>query len=428
MHQSAWQKEILRISVVTGLGLSLGWSVGYPLIGLMAGLLISLSMLLRAMSALYRWSYRQGPPPQDSGLVGYSVDKLRRREKNLKGKLAQQAKQLRRYNQGIESLHDGVVIIDQDGHISGFNGSAARLLGLRPEDAGQPVTNLIRVPRFTRYFNNGDYSEALQFDVTQRTTISLQVQITQFGLDQKVMLIKDITERKRVETMRQNFIADVSHELRTPLTVINGYLEMLEDMDLPAPVKRATSQMNNQGLRMKDLVNDLIQLSKLESAATDDMGDWFDLSRLGHSVVDQVRSLAGDRIRFHSPVTCEIQGFAEEMNSVLTNLLTNAVKYGGDGTIDFAIESFGDSVKVSVRDHGPGIPPEHIGHLTERFYRVDDSRESSVGGSGLGLAIVKHALEHHDTALDIESTLGKGSTFSFIISPERSRLKISASA
>merc|ERR1712000_747187 len=275
---------------------------------------------------------------------------------------------------------------------------------------------------------NGDYSKALQFDVTQRTTISLQVQITQFGLDQKVMLIKDITERKRVETMRQNFIADVSHELRTPLTVINGYLEMLEDMDLPAPVKRATSQMNNQGLPMKDLVNDLIQLSKLESAATDDMGDWFDLSRLGHSVVDQVRSLAGDRIRFHSPVTCEIQGFAEEMNSVLTNLLTNAVKYGGDGTIDFAIESFGDSVKVSVRDHGPGIPPEHIGHLTERFYRVDDSRESSVGGSGLGLAIVKHALEHHDTALDIESTLGKGSTFSFIISPERSRLKISASA
>lgn len=421
MHQIAWQREILRIVVVITLGLALGWSLGFAQWGLIAGLSAALIMTFRSMASLFRWSYRQGPPPQDSGLVGYSVDKLIRREKNLKNKLSQQAKQLQRYNQGIESLHDGVVIIDQNGHITNFNGAATRLLNLRKADNGQHITNLIRAPRFTRYFNKGNYANALQFDVNHRKRYSLQVQITQFGLDQKVMLVKDITERKRVETMRQNFIADVSHELRTPLTVINGYLEMFSDMELPPALNKAVMQMNSQGQRMKSLVNDLIQLSKLESANTDDTGDWFSLTRTGYSAVDQIHALAGDRVQYHCDDMIEVQGFADEMTSVLTNLLTNAVKYGGDGPIELRIQPFQGGVKVSVRDYGPGIPPEHISRLTERFYRVDDSRESTVGGSGLGLAIVKHALEHHDTLLDIESTLGKGSTFSFVIPAQRCR-------
>jgi len=422
VQQIAWQREILRILIVTGLGLALGWSSGYPLWGLIAGLAATLIMMLRSMSALYRWSYRQGPPPQDSGLVGYSVDKLIRREKNLKGKLAQQAMQLQRYNQGIESLHDGVVIIDREGYITNFNGAAARLLNLRKADSGQHITNLIRIPRFTRYFNKADYSSSLQFEVNHRKRFSLQVQLTEFGVDQKVMLVKDITERKRVETMRQNFIADVSHELRTPLTVINGYLEMLEDMELPPVLHKAVSQMNSQGQRMKSLVNDLIQLSRLESANTEQLGDWFDLQQLGHSVVDQLHTLSGGRISYLCDTRIEVQGFADEMNSVLTNLLSNAVKYAAEGPIEFSIRPLYDGVKVSIRDQGPGIPPEHISRLTERFYRVDDSRESGVGGSGLGLAIVKHALEHHDTVLDIESTLGKGSTFSFVIPASRCRV------
>lgn len=422
MQQVAWQREFFRILIVVGLGVALGWSAGYAAWGLIIGLLTAQVMAFRAMAGLYRWSYRQGPPPQDSGLIGYSVDKLIRREKNLKNKLAQQAAQLQRYNQGIESLHDGVVIIGQEGYITNFNGSALRLLGLRREDSGQHITNLIRNPRFTRYFNEGDYSSSLQFDVKHRKAFSLQIQITQFGLDQKVMLVKDITERRRVETMRQNFIADVSHELRTPLTVINGYLEMLGDMELPPALHKAISQMNGQGLRMKSLVNDLIELSRLESANSEQLGEWFNLQQLGYSVVDQLQAYSANRIVFKCTQQIEIRGFSDEMGSVLTNLLTNAIKYGGEDTIEFTIRCGFDGVKVSICDQGPGIPAEHISRLTERFYRVDDSRESTVGGSGLGLAIVKHALEHHDTVLDIESTPGKGSTFSFIISSERSRV------
>lgn len=420
MHQSAWQGELTKVGVVTTLGLAAGWTIDQPLYGLLAGLIVAQIISIRTMDALFRWSYRQGPAPQDSGLIGYSVDKLIRREKHLKSKLAQQAKQLRRYNQGIESLHDGVVIIDKEGYITNFNGAAAQLLSLRKEDMGQHIKNLIRTPTFIKYFDKGKYKDSLQFDTNHVKQLSLQVQITQFGIDQKVMLIRDVTERKRVETMRQNFIADVSHELRTPLTVINGYLEMLTDMELPGSLNKAVGQMNSQGQRMKSLVNDLIQLSKLESAHSERSGEDINLLSLGHSVVDQLQEYGEADIFYQCDDEIHITGFSDELSSVLSNLITNAVKYGGGSDVHFAIaKQDNGAVKVSVRDGGQGIPPEHIARLTERFYRVDDSRESTVGGSGLGLAIVKHALEHHDTVLDIESVLGKGSTFSFVIPKER---------
>ncbi len=421
MQQGIWQRELLRVAVPVGLGLAAGWSVGYPLPGLVVGMTVAHAMSLRAMANLYRWSHRFGPPPQDSGLVGYSVDRIVRREKNLRTKLSQQARQLRRYNEGIESLHDGVLVIDADGYITNFNSAATRLLGLREEDQGQHVKNLLRSPRFTKFFDHGDYSKALQFDFQNIRPQTLMVQITQFGVDQKVLLVRDVTERKRVETMRQNFIADVSHELRTPLTVINGYLEMLQDMELPASLNKAVHQMSGQGERMQSLVNDLIELSRLESANSDNTGEYFNIRRLASSVVDQLQSYASNPVKLSCEHDVEVLGFEEELRTVLSNLLTNAYKYGGDGEVELRLSSAGQGLRISVSDQGPGIAPEHINRLTERFYRVDDSRESTVGGSGLGLAIVKHALEHHDAQLEIDSRLGQGSTFSFVLPPERVR-------
>ncbi|ASP38020.1 phosphate regulon sensor histidine kinase PhoR [Bacterioplanes sanyensis] len=419
MQQGIWQRELLRVAVPVGLGLAAGWSVDYPLPGLLVGMAAAHAMSLRAMANLYRWSHRFGSPPQDSGLVGYSVDRIVRREKNLRSKLSQQARQLRRYNEGLESLQDGVLIIDAEGYITNFNSAAVRLLGLRNEDLGQHVKNLLRTPKFTKYFDRGDYSKAQQFDFNHVRPQTLMVQITQFGVDQKVMLVRDVTERKRVETMRQNFIADVSHELRTPLTVINGYLEMLQDMELPASLNKALGQMSSQGERMQSLVNDLIELSRLESANSDSAGDYFNLQHLAHSVIDQLQSYDHNTVSLQCEVDVEVQGFVDEMRTVLSNLLTNAYKYGGDGEVQLTIENAAHGVRVSVSDQGDGIAAEHLTRLTERFYRVDDSRESSVGGSGLGLAITKHALEHHGAQLEIESEIGKGSTFSFVIPAER---------
>jgi two-component system phosphate regulon sensor histidine kinase PhoR len=413
LYQDALQRELFRVGIIVLAGVAAGWSVGYSLYGLLIGLAISHVISIRQASSIFKWSYRQGPAPQDSGLIGYSADRIIRREKTLKDRLLNQAKMLQRYNQGIEALKDGVVVLDSAGHITTFNSAATRMLYLRKDDSGQHITHLIRVPQFVRYFRSNDFGEPLQFDLRN---VSLQVQITEFGIDQKIMLVRDVTERKRVETMRQDFIADVSHELRTPLTVINGYLEMLSDMDTPPPLTKALNQMGSQASRMTNLVNDLIQLSKLESASRERDGMAFDLTALCHQVAGEMKGYSGDAVvSINTDRSLIIDGFKEEMHSALTNLVTNAIKYGDGKQVDIAIASNDRGIEVAVTDQGPGIPPEHLSRVTERFYRVDESRESTVGGSGLGLSIVKHALEHHDAELKIESTQGQGSTFSFVV-------------
>ncbi|MDF1763745.1 MAG: phosphate regulon sensor histidine kinase PhoR [Oleibacter sp.] len=430
MHQGALQREILRVAVIVGAGLAAGWSIEYPLYGLLVGLVISQIFSIKNADTLFRWSYRSGPAPHDSGLVGYAADRIQRRENQLKGRIVQQATQIQRINQGIESLVDGVVILNNEGYIANFNAAAIKMLRLQKGDRGQHIKNFIRVPQFVRYFDAADFTEPLQFELRH---LSLQIQLTESGTDQKIVLIRDVTERKRVETMRQNFIADVSHELRTPLTVINGYLEMLSEAELPSAVQKAIGHMDSQSRRMTAIVNDLIELSKLESASSERGGQWFDIAHMCNEVIDSLQNFqyskadSGDasdkqnHIRLQSTNNAEVEGFPDEMRSVLTNLITNALKYGQDSEVIVELTFSLKGLRVSVKDKGIGIPQDHISRITERFYRVDESRESDIGGSGLGLAIVKHALEHHDSALIIESTVGVGSTFSFVIPAFRAR-------
>ncbi len=438
MQQIAWQREFLRIVFIVTLATAAGMSFEQPFWGALVGLAVSHILMLRRLNELFRWSNNQGLAPQDSGLVGYCADVLIRRERTLNKKIKKQGKQLKRIAEGIESLQDGVLIVDQMGYMNAFNRASCHLLGLRVDtDKGQHITNLIRAPRFVKYFNKGDYSEVIELESPYRVNLIVQIQVTQFGTDQKVIIVRDVTERQRVEQMRQNFIGDVSHELRTPLTVINGYLEMLNDADMNPGITRAVRQMTEQTDRMKSLVNDLLHLSKLESNNAGIGNDWFEFQPLCAVSVDQLRaytpvSLTGEKfpqaeIHCDCASNIEILGFADEISSVLSNLITNAVKYGGKegqaAQVGISIKTSALGLEVAISDKGDGIAANHLTRLTERFYRVDESRESTIGGSGLGLAIVRHALEHHDAQLKIESTLGKGSRFSFIIPAERIRIK-----
>ncbi len=438
MQQIAWQREFLRIVIIVALATAAGMSFEKPFWGALVGLLVSQVLMLRRLNGLFIWSNNRGPAPQDSGLVGYSADILIRRERDLNKKITKQDKQLKRIAEGIESLQDGVLIVDQIGYMTAFNRASCHLLGLRVDtDKGQHITNLIRAPRFVKYFDKGDYSDVIELESPHRTNLIVQIQVTQFGIDQKVLIVRDVTERQRVEQMRQNFIGDVSHELRTPLTVINGYLEMLADADMNPGIARAVRQMSEQADRMKSLVNDLLHLSKLESNNAGIGYDWFEFQPLCAVSVDQLRaytptSLTGEKFpqaKIHCDCLSDIEilGFDDELSSVLTNLITNAVKYGckeGQAAeVNIAIQLNNQGLEIAISDKGDGIAPNHLAHLTERFYRVDESRESTVGGSGLGLAIVRHALEHHDAQLKIESTLGRGSRFSFVIPSERIRQK-----
>jgi two-component system phosphate regulon sensor histidine kinase PhoR len=221
--------------------------------------------------------------------------------------------------------------------------------------------------------------------------------------------------------MRQDFIANVSHELRTPLTVISGYLETLADNNnLGVTWQKPLQQMQQQAQRMSLLINDLLMLSKLETTEVGHNQKLIALEPLLQSIRNEAVALSGDKmqdITLSGEGNIQLLGNDKELHSAFSNLVINAVKYTPtNGKIAMRFWRDKQNCYFSVSDNGPGIENKHIPRLTERFYRVDASRNSSTGGTGLGLAIVKHVLMRHDAELKISSEVGKGSVFTCVFS------------
>jgi len=234
-----------------------------------------------------------------------------------------------------------------------------------------------------------------------------------------LLTFRDVSQARRIERMRSDFVANASHELRTPLASLRGFIETLQGPaknDLKAH-ERFLAIMHEQATRMSRLVDDLLSLSRLElrsNLAPDQTVDLVPL--LGH-VRDSLQPLAGDlgvEVALHlpdRPVT--VNGDRDELVQVFENLIENACKYGQEGKrVDVVLTGGGEApVELSVTDYGPGIPPEHVPRITERFYRVNVEASRSRKGTGLGLAIVKHILTRHKARLVVKSELGKGTVF-----------------
>ena len=411
------RRLLLLVSVCLLLGLITGEYAWALVIGLAGYLGWHLQQLLR----LHKWlRTRQGDeaPPDGYGLWGEVFDSiyhLQRRDQKVRGRL--QAV-IDRVQESTAALKDAVIMLDRDGNLEWWNIAAEKLLGLKtPQDSGQQITNLVRDPRFIEYFENHNYNEPLELPSPVSDRLRLQFHITQYGNREHLMLVRDITRLFQLEQMRKDFVANVSHELRTPLTVISGYLETLLDNveDVNPRWLRALQQMQQQGGRMQNLLNDLLLLAKLEATdyPSDNQPVAVDLLLL--SIKNDAQALSGERhhrISLEADPHLKLKGSETELRSAFSNLVFNAVKYTPDeGSIQ--IRWWGDEqgAHLSVQDSGLGIEAKHLPRLTERFYRVDSSRASNTGGTGLGLAIVKHVLLRHRARLDIASTLGKGSTF-----------------
>jgi len=247
--------------------------------------------------------------------------------------------------------------------------------------------------------------------------IRLQIQISLFGDEDRLIVAKDVTRLYQLEQMRRDFVANVSHEMRTPLTVISGYLETMADNadDLPAKWQRAITTMSLQSSRMEALITDLILLSKIETGEKTVSDTLTDVDALIRQICHDASALSGEK---HHQFTIEIndqrllKGDESQLRSAFSNLIFNAVKYTPpEGHITVTWNTDRDGGHLSVRDTGIGIDPVHIPRLTERFYRADPSRHKDTGGTGLGLAIVKHVLLNHDSSLEIKSHIGEGSEF-----------------
>jgi two-component system phosphate regulon sensor histidine kinase PhoR len=385
------------------------------------GLGLYLAWTLKQLLRLHDWLRHHKPdepPPDGYGLWGEVFDSiyhLQRRDQRVRGRL--QAV-IDRVQESTAALKDAVIMLDSEGNLEWWNRAAETLLGLKtPQDSGQPVTNLVRHPRFKEYFELANYAEPLEIPSPVNDRLRIQMLITRYGNNEHLMLVRDVTRLHLLEQMRKDFVANVSHELRTPLTVICGYLETLLDNveEVNPRWVRALQQMQQQGGRMQTLLNDLLLLAKLEATDYPSDNQPVAVPALLQSIKNDAQALSGAK---NQEITLDVEsewslkGSEAELRSAFSNLIFNAVKYTpAEGKIRIRWWADGRGAHLSVQDSGIGIDPKHIPRLTERFYRVDSSRASNTGGTGLGLAIVKHVLLRHRGALEINSVPGKGSVF-----------------
>lgn len=405
----------------------LGYSVGYFQISLTLGLALYIGWTFVRLRALEGWvmNLRKGSlkPNLFNGIWAEIAEDIRLIHQRFeKDRLRLQAV-VARVQDMTSALSDGVILLDNRGNIEWWNQAASRLFNFKDVDLGHKVSNILRDPRFQQYFESGNYDLPLDLESSRFEGQHLQYQVHPYGQGEHLIVVRDITRVSKLEQMRRDFVANVSHELRTPLTVIRGYVEtLLGAPNLPPVVERSLEQMQGQGQRMTALINDLIMLTKLETDDRAQGQESVNLQSLAQTIVSDAHSLAtgAHSFKIDIPEGLRLKGSEKELRSALSNLVFNAVKYSPDGgEIRIRCEQRADDIAMHVEDSGLGIDPKHIPRLTERFYRVDSGRASTMGGTGLGLAIVKHVLLRHDGTLSIRSKLGKGSTFSAHFPMER---------
>jgi two-component system phosphate regulon sensor histidine kinase PhoR len=414
----SWRAELRKLLLVLAASGVLGWATGFTLEMLCLGLFVLTGIWLWQLWLMRRWLEDPNQaPPESAGIWGLVYDTiygLQRENREARGRLQSTVDYLR---SSFASMHDGVLILTQSGAIEWSNDAAQGLLGLDyPRDRGQPVLNLLRWPVFHEYFLKGDFQQPLQLPSASNSRQILQVEITTFAGGDFLLFFRDVTRVVQMERMRRDFVGNVSHELRTPLTVFKGYLDTLSSSELFEDVrfKKAAGQMDLQVQRMENLLTDLLWLSRIETVSEDRETNAVNMVAMLQELKEELGSSHPERLVVLELETREtVSGNYRELRSAVSNLVINALKYSGEEEpvrISWVRED--DSLVLHVADSGVGIEQQHISRITERFYRVDESRNARTGGTGLGLAIVKHVAVSHRAELTIDSEPGRGSRFS----------------
>lgn len=357
----------------------------------------------------------RGIPPDADGVWGEISDTLNRQRRRHRRTQEKMRRTINRVSRLTEALEEGILVLRNDRTLDWWNSAATGLLGLRSSDRGSAIINLIRDPEFVEYINQPEFKGAVELASSTQVGRLLKFAASFFGDDEIVLVITDITRLNSLEDMRKEFVGNVSHELRTPLTVMRGYIETLQDSpDNTQVVERAFKQMANQVDRMQALADDLILLSRLEAEGPVAKLERVNLYQLLATIVAEAEVLSGGvhKLTLTCPDSLEVGSQGDSLRSAFGNIVFNAVRHNPKGaTVDIQAQQFADNITVSIKDDGVGIDAAEVPRITERFYRGDNSRNSSTGGTGLGLAIVKHSLNQCGGDLSISSRLGYGATF-----------------
>ena len=425
-----WLRGLAAPAMIMVLALAVGLIDGVTaaLTVVAVGALAIIVWHLLQLDALARWA--SGPidavVPEGRGTWALAYAALYHRVRLRSARQRDLRLALDRFVSGARALPEGVVVLDVNDRIQWANPRAEAHLGLDlKHDQGAPIVNLVRHPAFVRYLGVGDFSEPVIIQSTRESALTLSLQIVPFGVEEKLLMSRDITRLEAVARVRRDFIANVSHELKTPLTVLAGFIETLTDVDMDERQRqRCLALMQEQAASMQRLVEDLLTLSALEGEQRPVNESEFAVVPLLLAVSADAKALSGGRheVTLNLRDAATVRGSQEELASAFGNLVSNAVRYtprGGRIALDWRITEHGG--EFSVADSGIGIAPEHLPRLTERFYRVDRSRSRATGGTGLGLAIVKHVLIRHQGELLIGSEVGRGSRFTARLPLDRIR-------
>ncbi len=413
----ASRKFLFGMALWLGAGAGIGWIYGHADWGLLAAALIALLWQVRKLLSFERAlrtgnfdDFRDGEGiwQQLFSRFRFEHERAVRRKHNYR-------MLLREVRKSTNAMPDGAVILNADHEIITCNRAAKHLAGLkRKKDRGQRVDNILRAPGLVELLQSDDHKLTIDIASPVADGHWLNARIVPYGADQKLLLLRDVTEGIRLRKMRRDFVANASHELRSPLTVINGYLDvMADDGELPAAWENPVRQMRAQAVRMRQILGEMLELSRLESAGTAKLDKPVDVLRLIESTIE---ALGGHselaQVTVDATSSAQLYGSSAEIETVIVNLLSNAFRHTPvDGRITVSWRTGTDGADLIVADTGEGIDHEHIPRLTERFFRVDKGRSRDDGGIGLGLAIVKHVLARHDAELTVSSEAGQGSEF-----------------
>jgi two-component system phosphate regulon sensor histidine kinase PhoR len=330
----------------------------------------------------------------------------------------------------FNGMVEGVLLLDGQGRVEMINESLRKFFDLRADVRGQTIMEAFRWHELAelaaRLRKEKNISEA-ELEINRATRRSLQANAAivhdHAGAAQgQLYVFHDVTRLKELENIRREFVGNVSHELRTPLSLIKGFAQTLLDgaRDDPAQSVRFLQKIDIHSDRLLFLIEDLLAISRLDSGHAALNPQAVDLHELARRVLDDLGALAAARqtvLENKIPAQTVIWADADRLQQVLFNLTENAIKYGrnGGGVTVGISGSHPDKLEVCVADDGPGIPPEAIGRVFERFYRVDRARARESGGTGLGLAIVKHIVQAHGGEAWVKSELQKGTAFYFTL-------------
>lgn len=372
-----------------------------------------------------------GNPSADGEAAGTALEQdLRRASRSLEARIRELELERREQEGIVAGIAGGLVALDGEDRIRLWNEAAGRLLGVRAPAPGLRLWEVVRDPAILSVVGEARAAGAARLtevaverpDVAALGVVATPVPPRRAGDSSGIVLaIEDHTDRKRLDDVRRDFVANVSHEMKTPLTSIQGYVETLLDggMDDRTNATEFLWKVHTHALRLSSLVSDLIVLSRVESGSLNVAPEAFEAGDLLRDVAEQLRDAAeakGHALSVPDPAPAKLRGDRDLLSLAVENLLDNAIRYTPEGgTVAIGGEVRGDRYAFIVTDSGIGIPEQDLPRIFERFYRVDKARSRALGGTGLGLSIVKHVAERHGGEVAVESRTGAGSTFTLLV-------------